>query len=128
MPVTISDFVNGKPLPQSDAEPARDDAPWLNVLTDRERAEMRAFAAVIFPDRQITRRLRRHVICTPTGHKFAAFLSIEECWLYADALDLQPVGLAVGERVIALNPLASVLPSLDPNQFGLFDSAAEAAP
>lgn len=127
MPVIISETVNGKPSAVSSVEPGRDDAPWLNILTDRERAEMRAFAAVIFPDRQITRRLRRHAICTPTGHKFAAFLTIEECWLYAQALELAPVGLACGERVIALNPLALSSPPSDPHQMGLFDTEANTA-
>jgi len=127
MPDLISEYVNGQPRPASQVEAGVDDAPWLSVLTDRERTEMRAFAAVIFPDRQITRRLRRHVICTPSGHKFASFLSIEECWLYAQASELQPVGLSVGDRVIALNPIAYSQPSLDPNKLGLFDSGTDAA-
>lgn len=127
MPEIISETVDGKPSPVSDVVPGRDDAPWLNVLTDRERIEMRSFAAVIFPDRQITRRLRRHVICTPTGHKFAAFLTIEECWLYAQALELAPVGLACGERVMSVNPLALPLPPSDPNQMVLFDREEAAA-
>jgi len=71
---------------------------------------MAGFAAVIWPDRPITRRLTRHVLTTPTGHKFAALKTIEECWLYAQAMDLQPVGLSVGDRVITLNPIPSRRP------------------
>jgi len=123
MPETISDFAHGKPLAASSVDAARDDAPWMNILSDAERLAMRAFAATIFPDRPITRRLTRHVIVTPTGHKFAAFKTIEECWLYAEAMELTPVGLAIAERVISLNPLVTVPPSLDPNQLGLFDTA-----
>lgn len=122
MPVNISDFAHGKPLPASTPDAAREDAPWMNILSDRERAQMRAFAAVIFPDRPITRRLTRHVLVTPTGHKFAALKTVEECWLYAQAMELTPVGLSVGEGVVSLEPLLHP-PSLpDANQMGLFDT------
>ena len=109
-PVIISDFVREAPSLASTPSPAPEDAPWLAVLSDRQRREMQGFAAVIWPDRPITRRLTRHLLTTPTGHKFAALKTIEECWLYAQAMELEPVGLGVGDRVISLNPIPSPRP------------------
>jgi len=113
-PVIISDFAHGKPLPAQQPDAVRDAAPWLSVLSDRQRSEMAGFAVVIWPDRPITRRLTRHLLTTPTGHKFAALKTLEECWLYAQAMELEPVGLGVGDRVIALNPVPSPRPHPKP--------------
>jgi len=104
MPDFISDFAHGSPLPASTQDAVRDEAPWMNVLTDQERADMVGFGCVIWPDRPITRRLTRHVVCTPSGHKFGAFKTLTECWLYAEALEVTPVGLGCAGRVLSVNP------------------------
>jgi len=124
-PILISDFAPVEPRPASTAPDRGDDAPWMQVLSDAERALMVGYAAIIWPDRPITRRLTRHVICNSTGQKFAAFKTLEECWLWAEAHDLAPVGLGCAGRVIALNP--SRLPSpLSPSTEGaLFDERKE---
>jgi len=104
-PVIISDFAPGAPGPASTAGTGGDVPPWIRLLSDLEREQMQGFAAVIWPDRPITRRLTRHVLTTPTGHKFAALKTIEECWQWAEAHELSPVGVSVGDRVISLNPI-----------------------
>lgn len=84
---------------------------------------MRPYAAVIWPDRPITRRLTRHVVTTPTGHKYYAARTFEEAWLYIEAAELAPVGVACGGRVIPLNPPSSPPPPSDADQMWLFDKA-----
>jgi len=109
-PVIISDFAPDGTRPASTAPAGGDVPPWIRLLSDQERADMEGFAVVIWPDRPITRRLTRHVLTTPTGHKFAALMTIEECWQWAEAHELSPVGLSVGDRVITLNPVPSRRP------------------
>jgi len=122
VPDTISDFAHGKPLLASTVDAVRDAVPWLDYLTDRERQLLPLFDVVILPDMQVTKRMQRHMVVAHNGHRMAVFKTLDECWLYAEALELATVGLVVAGRAVPLNPARSAPPSLDPNQMGLFDT------
>jgi len=121
VPVTISDFAHGKPLPASTDDAARDELPWLNIFTQAERATIRRCDCLIWPDRPITRRLTRHVLTTAGGHRLQALKTLDEAFLYAEAQDWATVGLVIAGRVIPLNPSVAAPPSLSTDQMGLFD-------
>lgn len=119
--VTISDFAHGSPLPVAYSSPVRDEVPWLQYFTPEQREAMKAWGAVIWPDVQVTKRMRRHMVMTPEGHRMAVFATLEECLDYAEALEVAPVGLFVcGRAILASAPLTTP-PTSDPNQLQLFD-------
>lgn len=121
MPDFISDFARGVPLPASALDATRDEGPLYEILTERQRLAVGEFAATIFPDRQVTKRMWRHIVATPTGHRYAVFKTLDECLHYCEAMELAPVGLFVcGRAILASAPLTPSPPS-DANQLALFD-------
>jgi len=99
-------------------------APWFQLFTDAERKAMKLFRVVIFPDRQITRRLKRHLVATPEGAEIYAASSFEEALAYIEAQELTPVGVWCGDGPYSLSPSPSIPLPPDPGQMVLFDPVA----